>query len=162
VKLLRHPAFHQLVGIVLGGVFLYASWEKIATPQEFARIVYRYQVVGPSGTLGFAPANLVAVVLPWLEALIGVCLVTGVWRKEAAALAAGLLAVFVGAVASALARGIDLANCGCFSVDGAGRGAGLGLIAGDLALLVLALLLVLVEPRRPAEAVASPEPAPAH
>jgi uncharacterized membrane protein YphA (DoxX/SURF4 family) len=161
VKLLRHPAVHWTAALVLGGVFLYASWEKIALPQEFARIVYRYQVVGPNGTLGFVPANLVAVVLPWAEALLGLCLVTGFWRKEAAALAGVLLAVFVAAVGSALARGIDLANCGCFSVDGAGRGAGLGLIAGDLALLGLAALLVFVEPRSP-EASRAPEPAPAH
>jgi cobalt-zinc-cadmium efflux system protein len=162
VKVLRHPALHWAAALVLGGVFLYASWEKIALPQDFARIVYRYQVVGPSGTLGFRPANVVAVVLPWLEAIVGVCLVTGWWRKEAAAIAGALLAVFVAAVASTLARGIDIANCGCFSVGGAGRGAGWGLIAGDLALLALAALLVFVEPRRAADPVAASEPATAH
>ena len=162
MRLLRHPALHWAAALVLGGVFLYASWEKIALPQDFARIIYRYQVVGPSGTLGFRPANLVAVMLPWLEVLVGLCLVTGWWRKEAAAVAGALLVVFVGAVASTLVRGIDIANCGCFSVDGAGRAAGWGLIAGDLALLGLAALLAFVEPRRAPDAVPASEPAPAH
>lgn len=146
---LRHPALHWLVSFVLGGVFLYASVDKIVHPGDFARIVYRYQVVGPSRALGYVPANLVAVVLPWLEALLGVLLVLGLWRREAAALAALLLAAFVAGVSSALLRGIDLENCGCFSVSGAGRSAGLWLIAGDLLLLAGALLLVLVTPRAP-------------
>lgn len=162
VKALRHPAAHWLAALLLGGVFLYASWDKIAQPQEFARIVYRYQVVGPNGHLGFVPANLVGVILPWLEALVGLCLVTGFWRREAAALAGALLLAFVGGVASTLARGIDIANCGCFSMEGAGRAAGWGLIAGDLGLLALAGTLVFTAPARPAEAPAAGEPAPAH
>ena len=140
VGTLRHPVLHRALCLFLGGIFLYASIEKIAYPQEFARIVYHYQLVGPNQTLGFAPANAVAFALPWIEALCGSLLLLGLWRREAAILCALLLVVFIVAVSSAMVRGIDIENCGCFSVKG-GRSAGGWLIAGDLGLLLAALFL---------------------
>ena len=160
MKLLRHPAVHRLLAIALGGVFVYASLDKIADPRAFAKIVYHYQVIGPSATLGFVPANLVAVVLPWLELICGVLLVAGPWRREAAAVTAAMLAVFVAAVGSTLARGIDIRNCGCFALDESGRAAGWMLIAGDLALLAAALVIAFAPlgAGAPAEARAGGDP----
>lgn len=155
---LRHPALHWVLAIAVGGVFVYASLAKIADPRAFAKIVYHYQVIGPSATLGFLPANLVAVALPWVELIAGVLLVSGLWRREAALVTAVLLAVFVAAVGSTMARGIDIQNCGCFALDASGRAAGWKLIAGDLALLVAALVVALVPPRA-AEAAAEAAPA---
>ena len=146
MRLLRAPLVQKLIAIVLGGVFVYASIDKILEPGAFARIVYHYQVIGPSQRLGPLWPNLLAVVLPWIEAVIGLALISGVWRREGALIAAGLLVVFVGAVAAALFRGIDLKNCGCFSVSGEGRSAGLLLIVGDLAMLCAALVLAFVSP----------------
>ena len=143
MSLLRHPALHWVLALALGGVFLYASYDKILQPAEFAKIVYHYQVIGPSDTLPPRVPNLLAVTLPWVEALLGVCLIVGLWRREAATLSAALLLVFVVAVSSALLRGIDIQNCGCFSVSAEGRRAGLQLILGDLALLAGALILTL-------------------
>ena len=143
--------------MAVGVVFVYASRAKIADPRAFAKIVYHYQVVGPSASLGFVPANIVAVALPWVELIAGVLLITGLWRREAGAVAAVLLAVFVVAVASTLARGIAIQNCGCFALDATGRAAGWKLIAGDLALLAAALVVAFVPPRAPETAVdASP------
>ena len=139
-------ALAQALAIVIGGVFLYASYDKIAQPGEFARIVYHYQVIGPSARLPPLVPNTLAVVLPWLEAVVGVLLVSGSWRREAAAVAALLLATFVVAAGSALLRGIDIENCGCFSVGPSGRRLGLLLIIGDLALLAGALLLARSRP----------------
>jgi uncharacterized membrane protein YphA (DoxX/SURF4 family) len=141
VTWLRHPAVHRAAAVLLGAVFLYASLEKIAQPREFARIVYHYQVIGPSARLGYAPANLFAVALPWTEALAGVLLIAGVWRREAAAVVTILLVTFLAAVGSALYRGIDIQNCGCFTVEGAGRQAGLWLLVGDAALLAVSVFL---------------------
>ena len=153
MRLLRHPAVHWALAIVVGAVFVYASLSKIEDPRAFAKIVYHYQVIGPSATLGFVPANLLAVALPWLELIAGVLLVTGVWRREAALVSAVMLAVFVAAVGSTLARGIDIQNCGCFALDESGRAAGWKLIAGDLALLAASLVVAFVPTRaeEPAE-----------
>jgi putative oxidoreductase len=159
VRLLRHPAVHWLLALIVGGVFVYASLSKIADPRAFAKIVYHYQVIGPSASFGFVPANLVAVALPWLELVAGVLLIANFWRREAAAVAAFMLVVFVAAVASTLIRGIDIQNCGCFALDDSGRAAGWKLIAGDLALLAAALVVAVVPPRAP-EAAAAASPAP--
>jgi putative oxidoreductase len=145
---LRHPAIVWALSLAVGGVFLYASLDKIAHPMEFARIVYHYRLLGPSRLVGPLPANLLALTLPWIEALTGLCLVTGLWRREAALTAAGLLLLFVLAVGLALAQGIDVENCGCFTVTGAGRAAGARLIAGDLALAAAALAVAWASPGR--------------
>ena len=160
MRWLRHPAVYWLVSIGLGAVFIYASVDKIAQPLEFARIVYRYRLAGPTAALGVIPANALAVILPWLEAIIGLLLVTGWWRREAAAIAGGLLVVFLLAVGYVLWQGIDVAHCGCFTVGGEGRSAGWTLIASDLGLLAAALYVLLVRPRT-AESVAAAAPLPA-
>jgi len=136
---LRHPAVYWAVSIVLGAVFVYASLDKLAHPLDFARIVYRYRLAGPSAALGVVPANVLAVVLPWLEILTGLLLITGLWRREAAVVAAAMLVMFLTAVGYVMWAGIDVEHCGCFSVGGGGRRAGWTLIAIDLGLLALAV-----------------------
>ena len=154
MKWLRHPVAQWALGAALGAVFIYASWDKIAQPAEFARIVYHYQLIGPSQALGYVPANLLAVTLPWIELLTGALLVMGLWRREAAAVTALMLVSFIVAVSWALVSGIDIANCGCFTVGGSAEGRALGwkLLAGDLALLAVATFLAAVPPARDAAA----------
>jgi cobalt-zinc-cadmium efflux system protein len=160
LKWLRHPAVYWVVSIGLGAVFIYASLDKIAHPLDFARIVYRYRLAGPTAALGVMPANAFAVVLPWLEAVIGVLLVTGLWRREAAAISAALLVMFLVAVGYVMWQGIDVEHCGCFTVGGEGRSAGWTLIASDLGLLAAALYVMLVPAREPVPvAVSDPLPA---
>jgi uncharacterized membrane protein YphA (DoxX/SURF4 family) len=130
----------------LGAVFVYASLDKILEPAAFARIIYHYQLIGPSRELGPLPANLLAVTLPWVELLTGLLLASGFWRREAAALAALMLLMFVAAVGAALWRGIDIENCGCFSVSGKGRRAGASLLVADVALLAAAVQLARTRP----------------
>jgi len=157
VSWLRHPTLHRAAAIVLGAVFVYASLDKIAQPRDFARIVYHYQVIGPNATLGYLPANLLAVALPWTEALAGVLLIAGVWRREAAAVVAAMLVAFLVAVGWALFQGIDIQNCGCFTVDGAGRQAGLWLLVGDAALLAVAVFLAFAPAAAAAARAQGPE-----
>lgn len=160
MRWLRHPAAYWVVSIGLGAVFIYASLDKIAHPLDFARIVYRYRLAGPTASVGVVPANVLAVVLPWLEAVIGVLLVTGLWRREAAAIAGGLLVMFLVAVGYVMWQGIDVAHCGCFTVGGEGRSAGWTLIASDLGLLLAAAYVMLVRPRE-TESAATAQAVPA-
>jgi uncharacterized membrane protein YphA (DoxX/SURF4 family) len=160
VKVLRHPALYWAVAIALGATFVYASLDKIAAPRDFARIVYHYRLAGPSAALGFVPANLLAIVLPWVELVCGLLLIVGLWRREAAVVTAAMLVVFVVAVGWALSQGIDLRNCGCFTVSGEGRSAGIKLILGDLGMLLGALYVALMPPvRRQPSGVGEPAPA---
>jgi uncharacterized membrane protein YphA (DoxX/SURF4 family) len=157
--LLRHPRVHLLLRLLLGGFFVFASLDKIASPAAFAKIVYQWQVIGP------VPSNVVAVTLPWVELVAGLLLIAGVWRRESALVIALMLVVFLVAAGSVMARGIDVENCGCVSLAKTEAGAwppawmkGVGwfLVCRNLVLLAAALALVFVAPtQRPA-----PEPAP--
>ncbi|MGE4440194.1 MAG: MauE/DoxX family redox-associated membrane protein [Desulfomicrobium sp.] len=94
--------------LVLALVFLAAAPQKIMAPAEFAASVASYLI------LPDALINFTALTLPWLEIVVGVLLVFRVWTGQALLLANAMLIVFLGAIASAYFRGIDL-NCGCFS-----------------------------------------------
>lgn len=152
MRLLRHPWLHVALRLAVGGFFLYASLAKIADPKAFARIVYQWQIVGP--VLG----NLVAVILPWVEAVAAVLLIAGVWKRESSVLIALMLLVFIGAAASVMARGIDVENCGCTSVSGTGSGSSVGLvlIARNLLLLASAIVIAFVGPRPSEETAEAP------
>jgi uncharacterized membrane protein YphA (DoxX/SURF4 family) len=141
MSLLRRPLVATLLAVALGAVFVYASLDKISQPAAFARIVYHYRLIGPSAVVGPGPANVLAVTLPWVEMVAGLALIAGVWRRESAGLAAFLLVVFLGAVSWALLHGIDIENCGCFSVSGTGRNAGIKLVLQDLGLLAVAIVV---------------------
>ncbi len=99
--------------LLLGGIFVYASLDKIAHPAAFAKDVYNYQI------LPDVLVHLVALALPWMELFLGLCLITGFWLPGAVLSANGLLLVFVGALAFNAARGLDV-HCGCFSTGSEG------------------------------------------
>ena len=98
------------VRLILGCVFLYASLDKILHPAAFAKAIYNYQI------LPDALINLTAIILPWLEVLLGIFLILGGWFPGAIFLTNFLLAVFFGALVFNLARGLDI-YCGCFSTS---------------------------------------------
>jgi uncharacterized membrane protein YphA (DoxX/SURF4 family) len=67
--------------------------------------------------------RVLALALPVLELIVGACLILGVLDAGASLLVLGLMIVFTAAVASAVARGLDI-SCGCFDTeDGAKVGA---------------------------------------
>jgi uncharacterized membrane protein YphA (DoxX/SURF4 family) len=126
---------------VVGGVFLLAGISKALDTQSFAVEINAYQI---------APAALVqplAVALPLIEILLACYLLVGLAQRWAAATACALLLVFLGAMASSLARGLTL-DCGCF---GNALGVGVlretvsaGSVARDVLWLVLCVHLMLV------------------
>jgi uncharacterized membrane protein YphA (DoxX/SURF4 family) len=127
-------------------LFLYAAIPKILDPAAFARVVYQWQVTPP------VPSNVVAIVLPWVEAIAGLLLIAGIWKREAAATIAILLVVFLLAAGSVIARGIDVENCGCTSVAAHTEkswtsGVGWFLVTRNVLMLAGALVLALVPPR---------------
>jgi uncharacterized membrane protein YphA (DoxX/SURF4 family) len=152
---------HLLLRVLLGGFFVIASLDKIASPAAFARIVYQWQVIGP------VPSNLVAVTLPWIELVAGLLLIAGVWKREAALVIALMLVVFLVAAGSVMARGIDVQNCGCVSVAKTEAGAwpppwmkGVGWFLVSRNLVLLAASLVLVTPARPGSTASASASAP--
>ena len=97
--------------LILGAVFIYASWDKIMNPDDFAKAIGNYHV------LPFGLENLLALILPWLELFTGICLIIGVMVDGATILVVLMNIVFIFAISQALARGISI-ECGCFGKSG--------------------------------------------
>lgn len=85
---------------------------KIRQPYDFLSSVYNYELVGPK--LGV----LIAMTLPWLELLVGLCLLGGIFVSGALLTSIGMAAMFTFVLASALYRGLEI-SCGCFGVSDA-------------------------------------------
>src|ERR671928_2217547 len=87
--------------LLIGGVFLVAGVLKLPDPAAAERAVRAYRLL---------PETLVAPVafgLPVLEIAVGLALVVGVFTRTAAIASAVLLVVFIGAVGSAWAPGLQ-------------------------------------------------------
>jgi len=122
-----------IVRIVLGAVFLYAGILKATDTTAFAGSIAAYRILPYFGNY------LAAAVLPFLEILCGALLVTG-WRARVAAIVTVLMnLVFIAAMVSAVARGLEI-DCGCFK-QGA-KEAPLLAIGRDMLFIAMALLVL--------------------
>jgi putative oxidoreductase len=98
------------VQLGLAAVFLVAGIAKIADPPGFAHEISNYKL------LPGAAVNALALWLPWLEIVLGLCFFLGVYRRTAGRLAAILLLAFIGALSINLGRGHPV-ECGCFGTS---------------------------------------------
>lgn len=122
--------------LLLGLVFVYASYDKILHPQAFALAVFNYQILPETAI------NLIALILPWLELLLGLCLLFGILLPGSTVMGSGLLIIFLAALTYNHIRGLDI-HCGCFSTEVQEGPAGLGTVLRDLGFLAISLYLLL-------------------
>ena len=123
-----------LLRLALGGVLFYAGFLKLREGYSFAEAIANFRMLP-------AQANqIMAVTLPWLEVVAGLLLVFGVWVRAGSLLAALLFAAFLGAIAMAMSRGLDI-ECGCFGTGSAAR-VGFKALAFDALCLMAALALL--------------------
>lgn len=134
VKIVTDKRIVLIFRLVLGVTLVYASLDKIANPDQFARIVYNYRIL-PEFLI-----NVFAVTLPYVELVTGLFLIFGLFIESASLLASFLFVVFIIAISINLLRGIDL-NCGCFSTDPAGKKEGASLLVSDFIYLYLGLMV---------------------
>jgi uncharacterized membrane protein YphA (DoxX/SURF4 family) len=136
-----------LLRLIVTGVFLYAGVMKIwdfrhgqsATP-DFTVAIQHFELL-PSPDL----AVLLAVYLPWLEVTAAITLFVKRLALGAAAAVTGMTMVFMVAIGSAWARGLDI-SCGCFGKDEVSTNYP-SLVLRDGLLLAAALVLVVSELR---------------
>ena len=126
--------FYHCVRLILGVIFIYASYDKILHPKAFAQVIYNYQILPDSFI------NVTAIFLPWLEVLMGVFLIIGFWMPGTVIWCNLLFVVYIGALWFNLARGLDV-NCGCFSTT-EGSSIGIKTILWDVAFLTLSVYLL--------------------
>lgn len=138
-----------LFRVFLGGYFLFAAVPKIAEPYAFSVSIVHYQMM-PDWSV-----NAFALIVPWLELLIGVCLVLGLRVRSAAGVCAVLLAMFIAAIGWAMANGLQI-DCGCFGSANKEE-VGWGKIWKNLGMMAMCAYLVW----RPASPLAL-EPLPRH
>jgi len=139
VTILRNAYLHLAVRLVLGSLFIWAGVGKAVAPLDFASSVYNYKLL-PEFWVGVA-----AGVIPWLELLAGVALVTGVRIKGAASVISLLMLLFVSLLLTSWVRGLNI-DCGCFS--GVERTPGLVAISEDAGMLLGALFVLFLDRRQ--------------
>jgi uncharacterized membrane protein YphA (DoxX/SURF4 family) len=129
---LKSPYVAIIMRLILGGVFLYASIDKIIHPAKFAQAIQNYRLIPIELT------NVVGIFLPWLEFYCGLFLIIGLFNRASSCIIAALLSFFIIALTSAIIRGLDIA-CGCY---GSGTNVSWGRVVEDLLLLAIALNLI--------------------
>lgn len=142
--LLASAPLQVLCRLALGGIFIYASLDKIAHPRAFAGIVANYAIL-PDWLV-----TLPALALPWLELLAGLLLVAGIWTRSAAATLSLLLLAFMLVLAFNALRGVDL-SCGCFSTSAADKENAWVLVGRDLLILLPGIVILLFGREKEAE-----------
>lgn len=140
-KLIDSDLLTLISRLFIGGVFIYASFYKIVEPAAFAKSIWFYHLV--PGSL----INLMALVLPWLEFLIGVALIVGAWYRGAVLWVNAILVIFVIALGSAIARGLDI-DCGCFKAASSATGSAWGALIWDLVYMLFTIQMLLSRSRR--------------
>jgi uncharacterized membrane protein YphA (DoxX/SURF4 family) len=127
---------------ILGLTFIYASYHKIISPADFAKIVYGY------GLFPEIFINLIAIVIPFLELIAGLALIIGVYPRSAAMIINALLLAFITVLAINLIRGHEF-DCGCFSAgQSAYTSSSEVTLVRDVIYFILSIQVVLFEGHR--------------
>lgn len=122
-----------MMRLVLGGVFLWAGIVKIPDLELFSYTVRAYHLLPDFLILP------VTILVPYLECVIGLCLILGFWTQASLLIASSLLITFAGALGTKIYQGVNM-SCGCFGF-GAERGSLEWVLAQDVLLLSFALVL---------------------
>lgn len=99
----------RLLGrLLIGGLFLYLSLDKIQHPRVFAEAILGYDILPPIAI------PVLAVGLPWVEFFAGLFLLLGLLSRGSALLLLLMSLGFTAMISIALLRGLDI-SCGCFT-----------------------------------------------
>ena len=96
--------------IILGIIFIYASYDKILDPAGFSKNIHNFHITP------IAIENIIALILPWLELIIGIFLIFGLFLDGTINITISLLIFFIIILSQAVFRGIDV-HCGCFKTE---------------------------------------------
>lgn len=95
--------------VLIGIFFAFSGFEKLMQPVEnFQYVVESYKMLNHTLSL------VVALIMPWVELLLGVFVVLGLWLKTSLKLLCLMTAGFIVVVAQAILRSLPIDECGCF------------------------------------------------
>jgi uncharacterized membrane protein YphA (DoxX/SURF4 family) len=107
---MKHAAIIAL-RLILGGIFLSAGLSKVGAPLKTLASIYAYQVVIPDWA-----ANTAAHALPWMEILLGLAMIAGVWLPVTTGWIATMLLAFTALTVQAWWRELPI-DCGCVDLS---------------------------------------------
>lgn len=126
--------------LIFGGVMLWAGVTKAMEIEVTQRATQAFEI------LPYDLANVWGMLMPFVEIVVGVFLLTGFMTRFAAVFGTLLMVAFIIGIISVWVRGISI-DCGCFGGGGAVTDPSYGMdLARDVALLALVGWL-LVRPR---------------
>lgn len=95
----------------MGGVFIFAGATKVVNIDDFIDAINEYDVL-PS-----ALATVYGHVLPYLEIVLGIFLVLGLFLRFSSAVSGLVVLSFSIAKIQAMIRGLDIDSCGCLGSE---------------------------------------------
>jgi putative oxidoreductase len=98
---------YRIIGLIVGGIFIYAGVIKVMDPIGFARDIDNYHM------LPWALSVRLAFYLPWLEVFCGLAILCALFYRGGLLILNVLISIFIIASIVAKARGLDV-TCGCF------------------------------------------------
>lgn len=122
-----------LARLLIGGILIYASIDKILYPGDFAKAINNYHIIP------FGLENIFSIILPWLELIIGAFLILGILLDGASLLVILMMLIFISAITFAMIMGYNI-ECGCGLKPG--EMIGFQKIIEDITYLIIALLIL--------------------
>ena len=125
----------------LGVLFIAASAYKITEPYEFGLSIATYEI------MPLELINLMAIVLPWMELIIGCTLIAGFWTRASALAVSGMMIMFMLAIWISLSRELPI-SCGCFASAEASEDISSGTLVRDALWLAGAVYVLIIDDGR--------------
>ncbi|MEO8210760.1 MAG: MauE/DoxX family redox-associated membrane protein [bacterium] len=137
MKFLSNKYFLLVLRLIVGGVFVYASFDKLMNQEEFSKAIYNYKLPDVFGIF----INFFAIVIPYIELISGLFLIIGIYKRGSSFIISFLLIIFIIALGQAYARGLDI-NCACFSLETVNQKSNIGIrIIEDILLLISSIII---------------------
>jgi len=99
-----------IIRLVMGTIFIYASYSKILDPVSFSSNIHNYGV-----TIIYIE-NLISLILPWIELFVGIGLISGLKYEASVDISIYMVILFIFLITQAYLRGKSI-DCGCFFND---------------------------------------------
>lgn len=127
----------SLLRIFMGLLFIYSGFFKVLDPGNFAKVIILYDII-PEILASYA-----AIVIPFLELMIGILLLSGYRIKATSLLSSLLLIFFIIIISINVYRG-NTFDCGCFELNqfGINEEIGIPLVTRDFVFLFMQILIL--------------------
>ncbi len=136
MNFLSNKYFLFILRLIVGAVFIYASFDKLMNQEEFSKAIYNYKIDFLSPFI-----NIFAIVIPYVELIAGLFLILGIYKRGSSFLISFMLVIFIIALTQAYARGLDI-NCACFSLESSGQKSDILIrIIEDIFLLIATIII---------------------